>query len=385
VHFALASFFQKPSYLSGLFQPMSRLDLHRIKTDGHQVVVGRYCLAELAEILADGAYAGAKLFILCDENTIQHCLHILLGKVERLRGAEVIEIAPGEESKSVEVCSQLWRVLGELGADRSSVLINLGGGVVTDLGGFVAGTFKRGIRFFNVPTSLLAQVDASVGGKVGIDLGNIKNEVGLFNNPGGVFIDPSFLLTLPRAELLSGFAEMLKHALICSESYWQALRKVNFFEPESLDAHILQSIEIKNEIVSSDPHEQGRRKVLNFGHSVGHAVESLSFESDKKTLLHGEAIAMGMVCEAFISHRRGQLSEKALQEISKCIIELFPRVELDPLSHHRVIELMRHDKKNRNGRFQMALLNGIGDAEIDQEVAADQVIESLSFYQRWVG
>lgn len=349
------------------------------------MVAGRYCLAELAEILTGGAYAGAKLFILCDENTLQSCIPVLSGKVDPLRDAEIIEVVPGEESKSVEVCAQLWKVLGELGADRSSVLINLGGGVVTDLGGFVAGTFKRGIRFFNIPTSLLAQVDASVGGKVGIDLGNIKNEVGLFNNPDGVFIDPSFLTTLPRAQLLSGFAEMLKHALICSKEYWEELKQVSFFDLESIDPSILRSIEIKNEIVCSDPYEQGRRKVLNFGHTVGHAIESLSLEGDMKSLLHGEAIAMGMVCEAFISQRYGSLTEAELQEVTKVIFELYPRIELDPMLHHRVIELMRHDKKNRNGRFRMALLSGIGDAVIDQEVSADRVIESLNFYSRWVG
>ncbi len=363
---------------------MTRFDLHHIKTDGHHITVGRHGLAELAEILAGGAFAEAKLFILCDENTMQHCFPVLSGKVEQVRDAELIEINPGEESKSVEICSQIWTVLGELGADRGSVLINLGGGVVSDLGGFVAGTYKRGIRFFNIPTSLLAQVDASVGGKVGIDHGLVKNQVGLFNNPEGVYVDPSFLTTLPRAELLSGFAEMLKHALIYSPGYWNELKEVSFFALESLDDAILRSIGIKAEIVSSDPFENGRRKVLNFGHSVGHAVESLSFEGDMKSLLHGEAIALGMVCEAFISHKRGLLSANELSEVSSLIMGLYPRIALDPMQYHRIIELMRHDKKNRNGRFMLTLLNGIGDAVIDQEVSADQVIESLNYYQRWV-
>lgn len=363
---------------------MSSLDIHRIKTPDHQVVVGRYCLAELAEILAGSTYADAKLFILCDENTLEHCLPLLSGKVERMRDAEVIEVPSGEESKSVELCTRLWSALGELGADRGSVLINLGGGVVTDLGGFIAGTFKRGIRFFNIPTSLLAQVDASVGGKTGIDLGSLKNEVGLFNNPDGVFIDPSFLTTLPRNELISGFAEMIKHALICSPGYWRSIKEVNFFELESLDALILRSIEIKNEIVSSDPYEQSRRKVLNFGHSIGHAVEGLSLESDRKSLLHGEAVAMGMVCESFISHKLGLLSEPELNEIADFILGIYKRVRLDQLSHHRIIELMRHDKKNRNGKFNLSLLSGIGDSVVDQEVKADLVIDSLNFYERRV-
>lgn len=347
--------------------------------------MGRHSLAALAEVLAGGAYANAKLFILCDENTLAHCLPPLLGKVALLRSAEVIEVAPGEGSKCIEVSTQLWRVLGELGAERGSVLINLGGGVVTDLGGFIAGTFKRGIRFFNIPTSLLAQVDASVGGKVGIDLDHAKNEIGLFNNPEGVFIDPEFLSTLPREQLLSGFSEMLKHALVCSPGYWRELKEVSFFELETLHAPILRSIAIKNEIVGSDPFEQGRRKVLNFGHTVGHAIESFTLEGDRKSLLHGEAIAVGMVCEAQISHKRGTLSEEELHEVTSFLLGMYPRVPLDPMHYHRIIELMRHDKKNENGKFMMSLLQGIGDAVINQEVGADAVIEGLNYYQRWVG
>jgi len=364
---------------------MSIIESQRIKTDGHEIVVGRHSLAEFAELLATEPFAGVKIFILVDENTLKHCLPGLLGKVEILREAEVIEIDSGEESKSVEVSAQLWKVLGELGADRQSVLVNLGGGVITDLGGFVAGTFKRGIRFFNIPTSLLAQVDASIGGKVGIDLDHLKNEVGLYNNPNGVFVDPGFLSTLPRNQLLSGFAEMIKHALICSPDYWQVLKEISFYDTEQLDAVILRSILLKNEVVSSDPYEQGRRKILNFGHTIGHAIESHSFEGDMKALLHGEAIAMGMVCEAFLSHRKGLLTEAELREISALIFSLYPQVEIDQMRYHRIIELMRNDKKNRNGKLKFSLLHGIGDCVIDQELNADIIIDSLNFYQRWVG
>ncbi len=364
---------------------MASIDLHRVKTDGHTICLGRHSLGDLSEVLSDEAFLQAKVFILCDENTLQQCLPSAVSKVPALQSAEILEVPEGEESKSIEVCTQLWHALSDMGADRYSVLINLGGGVVTDLGGFVAGTYKRGIRFFNLPTSLLGQVDASVGGKVGIDLGHLKNQVGLFNQPNGVYVDPSFLSTLPRAHLLSGFSEMIKHALVCSPGYWEQLKEVSFYDMESLEQPILRSVQIKNEIVCSDPYETGMRKILNFGHTIGHAIESYSLEGDMKTILHGEAVAMGMVCESFISHRRKLLSEEDLGDITSFIFSHFTKVQVDTLQHHRLIELMRHDKKNRGGKVMMSLLQNIGDCLPDQDVPADHIIESLNFYERWVG
>lgn len=363
---------------------MSTVEIQHIKSDGHQVILGRRCLGELAELLSTNAFSDAKLFILVDENTVKFCLPSLISKVSALSEAEILEIGVGEESKSVEISAQLWSVLSELNADRGSVIINLGGGVVTDLGGFVAGTFKRGIRFFNIPTTLLAQVDASVGGKVGINHDGLKNEIGLFNNPDAVFIDPDFLSTLPRRQLMSGFSEMIKHGLICDKSYWETLKEVSLFELESLDEAILTSIKIKNEIVSSDPFESGRRKILNFGHTVGHAIESYSFESDAKEVLHGEAVAMGMVCESFISHRLGMLREEELQEITAFIFSHYTRIFIDQLVFHRLIELMNHDKKNRGGEIKMSLIQGIGNAVIDKPIKADLIIDALNYYARWV-
>lgn len=364
---------------------MSPDSIQRIQADGHSLVFGTHCLAEFAEKLSSDEFAGVKLFILADENTLQNCLHPLIAKVGQLAEAEVIEVTPGEESKSIEVCTRLWEVLGELRADRSSVLINLGGGVVTDLGGFIAGTFKRGIRFFNLPTSLLAQVDASIGGKVGLNLGGLKNEVGLFYDPEGVYIDPEFLSTLPRDHMVSGFAEMIKHALVSSPEYWKEILQVSFFETESLHEAIFRSIRIKNEIVLSDRHEAGPRKILNFGHTIGHALESYSHESDVRNLLHGEAVAAGMICAAFISHRFKLLNEKDLHAITSYIFSHFAKIKIERTVYHRIVELMRHDKKNFEGEIQMTLLNGIGDAVINKPVRADQIIESLNFYQRWTG
>lgn len=347
--------------------------------------VGRHSLGDLAEQLSSDANSDAKVFILCDENTLSYCLPLAISKVPALQYAEVLEVTPGEESKCIDVAVQLWKALGEMGADRHSVLVNLGGGVVSDLGGFVAGTFKRGIRFYNVPTSLLAQVDASIGGKVGIDLDHLKNEVGLFNHPQGVYVDPVFLQTLPRAELISGFAEMIKHALICSPGYWRQLREVSFYDMATLDEPILRSVQLKNEIVLNDPIEKGLRKILNFGHTVGHALESLSLEGDMKALLHGEAIAAGMVCESYISFKKKLLGEAELKEISSFIFSFFPKVRVDSLQHHRLIELMRHDKKNRGGKIMLSLLRSIGDCIPDQEAGADMIVESLHYYERWVG
>jgi 3-dehydroquinate synthase len=364
---------------------MPEVGVERIKSDGHDVVFGRYCLADLAEHLSTPPYSGVKLFILVDENTHQSCLSSLIGKVPQLAQSEVLEIPAGEDSKSIDVCKQLWSVLGELGADRQAVLINLGGGVVSDLGGFVAGAFKRGIRFINIPTSLLAQVDASVGGKVGVNLNGLKNEVGLFNNPEAVYVDPQFLDTLPRNELLSGFAEMVKHALIFDAEYWKQILEVSFYDMASLDKPIHRSIQIKSEITNSDPFESGRRKVLNFGHTIGHALESHSFESDSKNLLHGEAIAAGMVCEAFISYKKELLYEDELDEIVSFIFSHYPKVNIPEISSHRIIQLMLHDKKNREGRILMSLLNHIGDSLIDQEVHADLISDALNYYRRWVG
>lgn len=363
---------------------MSSVDVQRIKSDGHEVVFGRHSPAQLAEFFSNDAFSGVKLFILVDENTLKCCLPVLVAKVARLKEAEVIEIGAGEASKSIEICEQIWQVLSELGADRSSILINLGGGVVSDIGGFIAGTFKRGIRYINIPTSLLAQVDASIGGKTGINSGGLKNEVGLFNTPEAVFVDPDLLDTLPKNQFLSGFAEIIKHALVCDEAYWGELKEVSLLQLDRFDPTILHSIRIKNEIVNSDPFESGRRKILNFGHTVGHAMESYTFESDMRSLLHGEAVAMGMVCESFVSHKAGLLSQKDLKDITAFIFSHYTPVELPQLAFHRIIELMRHDKKNRNGEIRMTLLHGIGNAEIDRKVKIETILEALNFYIRWV-
>jgi len=363
---------------------MATVKVQKIKSAGYEILLGRHALAELSEMLSTEAYSGVKLFILVDDNTLENCLPKLIEKVPLLGGKEVIQVDNGEGSKSVEISVQIWSALSEMEADRRSLLINLGGGVISDLGGFIAGTYKRGIRFINIPTSLLAQVDASVGSKVGINLNNLKNQVGLFCNPEKVFIDSDFLRTLPRNHLLSGFAEMVKHALIFDKEYWKQLKDVSFYEMETLDEAIPRSVEIKNEIVISDPFESGRRKILNFGHTVGHAIESYSFESDGKNILHGEAIAAGMVCEAFISEKLQKLDKEKLEEITRYIFSLFPRIQIQEIAYHRIIEIMKHDKKNNFSEIRMSLLNDLGDCNYDIPVKPELIIDSLNYYQRWV-
>ncbi|MEY4462264.1 MAG: hypothetical protein RLY98_804, partial [Bacteroidota bacterium] len=234
----------------------------------------------------------SNVFIITDSNTNEYCLHKFLPYLETDLTIEIIEFEAGEINKNIDTCIEVWKVLTDLGADRKSLVINLGGGVVTDLGGFVASTFKRGVDFINIPTTLLSMVDASVGGKTGVDLGNLKNQIGVINVPTMVLIDTQYLETVPQNELRSGLAEMLKHGLIFDKNYWEQFLDISTIDFSDLDLLIHRSVVIKNEIVMQDPTEKNIRKALNFGHTLGHAIESYFLENENKTtLLHGEAIA----------------------------------------------------------------------------------------------
>ncbi|MFA5299731.1 MAG: 3-dehydroquinate synthase, partial [Lutibacter sp.] len=249
-------------------------------------------------------YNPSIIFILVDQNTNNYCLSILLEALETVAEIEIIEIEAGEENKNLDTCTGVWNALTELGADRKSLMINLGGGVITDLGGFVASTFKRGIAFVNIPTTLLSMVDASVGGKTGVDLGVLKNQIGLFSDPEMVLIDTHYLETISDRELRSGLAEIIKYGITYDIRLWNEINNFKEINIGAISKLIHRSIEIKNEVVTKDPKEKGLRKVLNFGHTLGHAIESYFLESeDKENLTHGEAIAIGMVTEAFISQK----------------------------------------------------------------------------------
>jgi 3-dehydroquinate synthase len=332
----------------------------------------------LQQFLERNTYS--RIFLLVDENTQEFCVPSLVGTVDALAPAEILEIESGEASKCLDVASQLWRVMNELNGDRHSLLVNLGGGVITDLGGFVASLYKRGIDFVHIPTTLLAQVDASIGGKTGVDLDNLKNMVGTFSEPALTIVDGEFLRSLSRRELFCGLAEMAKHALVADKDYWEEILKSPMQSIEDFQALIPRSIAIKWAIVSADPKETGERKALNFGHTIGHAIESFAMEGAIMDLRHGEAVAIGMVCEAWISMQRGWISEQELNRICCFVKDKFPAFLMDEVHFQRVLELMRHDKKNKAGTIRMALLKGIGACKVDVEVNAQEVLRALKYY-----
>lgn len=323
----------------------------------------------------------SKIFVLVDENTHEHCLPKFLSQVETELPIEILEIESGEENKNIDTCSGLWSALSELNADRKSLIINLGGGVITDLGGFIASTFKRGINYINVPTTLLAMVDASVGGKTGVDLDNLKNQIGVINSGDMVLIDTSFLDTLPKNQMHSGLAEMLKHGLINSDLYWEKMK--NFIDTDSsnLNELIYDSVLIKNDVVTQDPKEQNLRKTLNFGHTLGHAIESYFLENQNKlSLLHGEAIGVGMILECYISHKMLGFPVKKLDQVVTVVKSLYTPIEISNNDYSAIIELLKFDKKNEHGNINFVLLKDIGLHKIDCQVNNDLLIEAFDFY-----
>jgi 3-dehydroquinate synthase len=335
---------------------------------------------ELVGFIEKGHYS--RFFVLTDENTALHCLPKLREYIDNLDNFDIIEINAGEESKDIDFCIGIWKMLIDFGADRKSLLINLGGGVVSDMGGFVASTYKRGIDFVHVPTTLLSQVDASVGGKTGIDIDNLKNIIGTFTPPKAVFIDTSFIDTLPARQKLSGMAEMLKHGLIADAGYWHELKNQ---DPAHLSPEMIyQSVVIKNNIVVEDPTERGLRKCLNFGHTVGHAVETYSLQNDDDSLTHGEAIAIGMICEAYLSYKKKGLTEAELNEIVEILTGEFPKYQLEASCHSVLHGLMLKDKKNEGGNINCTLLSAIGACAIDNVCTEEELCESLNYYNSLV-
>ncbi len=321
------------------------------------------------------------IFILVDTNTHESCLSRFLQKIDTSINTEVIEIEAGEEYKNLQTCEGVWNVLSELGADRKSLMINLGGGVVTDLGGFVASTFKRGIKFINVPTTLLSMVDASVGGKTGVDLGNLKNQIGVIIQPEMVIIDSHFLETLSAKEMRSGLAEILKHGLIADENYWKKVTNLAGLDLSDLDDVIKVSVRIKAKIVKQDPNEKNVRKTLNYGHTLGHAIESYCLTHDQKEkLLHGEAIAAGMILETYISNKLQDFPKEKLEQINKVIKELYGQCDFSSDDIIQIKELMKFDKKNERGNINFVLLKDIGEPIIDITVPDEIIDQAFNYY-----
>jgi len=321
-----------------------------------------------------------RIFILADETTQQLCLPLVEG-FACLKGAQHITIGATDTHKTLDSLSHVWEALGEGGATRHSLLINIGGGMVTDLGGFAASTFKRGINYINIPTTLLSMVDASVGGKTGINFRGLKNEIGVFNNAETVILDTQFLKTLDQDNILSGYAEMLKHGLISDEKMWAELLNydLRMKNLESLQRMVAESVAVKQRIVTEDPTEQGIRKALNLGHTAGHAFES--FALSKQPILHGYAVAYGLICELYLSCiKTGFPTDKMHQTVS-FIHEHYGKMNITCDDYPQLLEFMTHDKKNVAGVINFTLLGGIGDIRINQYATKDEIYEALDFYR----
>jgi 3-dehydroquinate synthase len=323
-------------------------------------------------------FALRKIAIIVDENTHDHCLEFLITGFEALSEAEVIMLPAGEENKVLEVCFQVWETLTEAGFGRHDLLINLGGGMVTDLGGFVASVYKRGLAFINIPTSLLGMVDAAVGGKTGIDFASYKNQIGTFATAHATYIDTGFLHTLPSQEWTNGFAELLKHALIADAALWKALSGIQDIRQELTPDQIQKGVDIKCQIVAQDPTERGLRKILNFGHTIGHALESYYLNS-ATPLAHGHAVAIGMLLEARLSVEHSTLSKTEFQAIEKCIMQTYT---LQIPNHPEDIwVLMQQDKKNDKGEVRICLLPQIGNCLYDQKLSIAAFKQAFTHFQ----
>ena len=330
---------------------------------------------ELATVIK--SLAADRVFVLVDENTAEHCLPIVMPE---LQDAFVIKIKAGDETKSIDTAVDIWNILVDKGATRSSLLINLGGGVVTDLGGFVAATFKRGMHFVNIPTTLLGVVDAATGGKTGVNFKGLKNEIGAFATAEKVLIDTRFFKTLDFKNRLSGYAEMVKHALIADSILLEQTLNYDLdsFDMTRLATLLKQNLQIKENIVEVDLHESGLRKALNFGHTVGHAFESLSYEMGNP-MLHGFAVMWGIIAELYLSLIKLKFDKKIVSQILAFAKEYYGAFPYTCKQYDRLYELMLHDKKNSNGQINFTLLASVGDVRINQKVTKEEVFEALDY------
>ena len=343
------------------------------------VIISKDIQAELSAAIS--TVSPDRLFVLADTTTARVCWPVVKD-FPCLAGAQLITIGASDEAKTLETLARVWTALGEGGATRHSMLINLGGGMVTDLGGCAASTFKRGIAFVNIPTTLLSMVDASVGGKTGINFRGLKNEIGVFNEAMTVILDTQFLSTLDAPNLRSGYAEMLKHGLISTEEHLLELLRFDIERPdlEQLKQMVAKSVSIKERIVTEDPHEHGLRKALNLGHTAGHAFESLAL-AENRTVLHGYAVAWGLVCELYLSATRCGFPTERLYQVAQFVRETYGRFDFTCKEYDRLFEFMTHDKKNIAGVINFTLLGAVGDIRINQQASKDDIFEMLDYYR----
>ena len=324
------------------------------------------------------------LFVLCDETTERLCLPVV-STFACMKTAHRITIPATDSHKTLESLSHVWSELQRMGATRHSLMVNLGGGMVTDLGGFAASTFKRGIPYINIPTTLLSMVDASVGGKTGINFGGLKNEIGVFNNARSVILDTTFLRTMDHENICSGYAEMLKHGLINNEEMWAELLNFNLESLDNLEhldilgRMVAESVAVKQRIVTEDPTEQGIRKALNLGHTAGHAFESLALE--RKPVLHGYAVAWGLIVELYLCCVKTGFPQDKMRQTVAFIKENYGRMAITCDDYPHLIELMHHDKKNQGTSINFTLLGNIGDIRINQTATEEEIKDALDFYR----
>ena len=355
--------------------------------DRQKVIISNDLQQALSNAIAECPHD--KLFVLVDETTHQLCLPVIAG-FDCMQEAQCIVIGATDTHKTLDTLSHVWAELQRMGATRHSLLINLGGGMVTDLGGFAASTFKRGLAYINIPTTLLSMVDASVGGKTGINFGGLKNEIGVFNNANSVILDTIFLKTMDQENILSGYAEMLKHGLISEEKMWAELLNFNLDHPDGQDnleflvqlgRMLADSVAVKQRIVTEDPTEHGIRKALNLGHTAGHAFESLALE--RKPILHGYAVAYGLVVELYLCCVKTGFPQDKMRQTVAFIKEHYGRMPITCDDYPKLIELMHHDKKNVGTDINFTLLGGIGDIRINQTATEEEIKEALDFYREY--
>lgn len=333
-------------------------------------------LQAVSHFLNSNSYSAVGVIV--DENTQQHCLPVLQDCISNFI---IIQTQSGEENKNLTTCENIWQQLIQNNFDRKSLIINLGGGVIGDMGGFAASCYKRGIDFINIPTTLLSQVDSSIGGKLGIDFKYGKNLIGLFKNPKCVFISSLFFKSLPQRQFINGWAEIFKHALIQNKAQWDLYRNLDILNTD-MNAIVYPSLLIKKAVVKTDPYEKGLRKILNFGHTIGHAIEAYSLEHEENSLLHGEAIAIGMICEAYLSTKKCGLTDAELQGIQNVLLRHFPKHDITSFDMEKILISMSMDKKNEGATIMAALLSKIGNSEYDIPLNKAEIIDSINYYNQ---
>ena len=343
-----------------------------------RIIISKQLQTDLAKAIAECEHD--RIFVLVDETTNKLCWSLVKDYL-CLKDAQTIIIGATDRRKNLDTLVHVWESLQQGKATRHSLLINLGGGMVTDLGGFAASTYKRGINFINVPTTLLAMVDASVGGKTGINFGGLKNEIGVFNDAEFVLLDTNWLRTLDEANIRSGYAEMLKHGLIADETMWAELINFNLAQPDlrQLASMLDKSVRIKERIVAEDPHEKGIRKALNLGHTFGHAFESWAMK--RQPVLHGYAVAFGLIAELYLATTRTDFPTERMRQTVNFIRAYYGSLPITCNDYPELIELMHHDKKNRGNEINVTLLGGIGDIRIDQTITEEDIKEALDFFR----